>query len=161
MTFCVCKHIQLKNLRSYKDASPKEFLFQYQSYVFTGLELCVRYDWWVIDQNTHPTSFRYEILCILALITQKVQVMYGRCTYQMTPLLSNTSSFCARGGCGIRMVSYGSKHTSRSLSAKPFDASERNWNKIWHHTQYISTCLFLLHMAVGLNYSWFLAVSWK
>ena len=53
-------------------------------------------------------------------ITQKLQVIYGRSTYQTSALLSKMSIFCVRAGCKKGLVSYGSKHALQSLSDKPF-----------------------------------------
>ena len=46
--------------------------------------------------------------------------IYGRYTYRMTALLSQMSIFCVGAGFEIQMVSYASKHVSKSLSDKPF-----------------------------------------
>ena len=62
---------------------------------------------------------RYDILCVLTLITRKVQLVYGCSTYQTTALLLVMSIFCVKAGCKIWLVSYGSKHASQSLSDKP------------------------------------------
>ena len=66
--------------------------------------------------QTHiTTSFQYDILCILTLLTWKVQVVYGCCTYQMTPLVFEISIFCIKAGCKIQLVSYASKHALQCL----------------------------------------------
>ena len=66
------------------------------------------------------TTFRYDFLCVLTLVTRKLLVVCGRSTYRMTALLSDMSTLCVRAGCKIRMVSYASKHALQSLSDKPF-----------------------------------------
>ena len=48
----------------------------------------------------------------LTLVTQKLQFVCGRSTYQMTALLSEMYIFCVRAGCETWMVSYASKHAS-------------------------------------------------
>ena len=73
---------------------------------------------WV--QTRIATTFRYDILCVFALITWKLQIVCGRSTYRTTASLSEMSIFCVRVGCEIRMNSHASKHTSQSLSAEPF-----------------------------------------
>ena len=56
--------------------------------------------------QTHiATIFHSDILCILALVTRKLQVICKRWTFWMTALLSKMSIFCARPGCKIRMAS--------------------------------------------------------
>ena len=66
------------------------------------------------------TIFLYNILCMLILVTRKLQVVCRCSTYWATALLSKMSILCVRDECEKRMVSYGSKHTSQSLSDKPF-----------------------------------------
>ena len=73
---------------------------------------------WV--QARIATTFRYNILCLLALVTRKLQVVCGHSTYQMTALLVEMSIFCVRAGCEIQMASYTSKHTSQCLFNSPF-----------------------------------------
>ena len=70
--------------------------FYYQWYLFSGIELYVRCDRWVIAPNTPHNLFQYDFLCPLTLITRKLQVVYGRSTYRMTVLLSRMSIFCVR-----------------------------------------------------------------
>ena len=55
--YCAYLHTQLKNYRSYKNALPIEQLLYYRRYLFSGLELYERYDWRVIDPNTHCNHF--------------------------------------------------------------------------------------------------------
>ena len=64
--------------------------------------------------------FRYTILCVLTLVTRKLQVIYGHSVYQTIALLLEMSIFCVRAVCAIPVVSYGSKHALQSLSNKPF-----------------------------------------
>ena len=68
-------------------------------------------------QTCIATTFRYDIWCMLTLVTRKLQVVCGHSTYQMTALLSEMPSFCVRAGCEIRMASYTcmSPKTHRSL----------------------------------------------
>ena len=66
-------------------------------------------------QTRITTTFWYDILCVITLITQKLQVICGFFTYGMTALHSELSIFCVRVGCGIRMAGYASKDTSQSL----------------------------------------------
>ena len=73
-------------------------------------------------QTRITTSFDWH-LCVLAVITWKLQVLYGRSMYRKTALLLKMSLFCVRAGCEIRLASYGSKHSSQFLSDKPFCAS--------------------------------------
>ena len=72
---------------------------------------------WIQTRNT--TTYRY-ILCILTLVTQKIQVICRRCTYRMTAILLEISIFFVRAGYETRMPSCTSKHASQSLSDKPF-----------------------------------------
>ena len=58
---------------------------------------------WVQTRNV--TTFRYNILCILTLVTRKLQVVCWRSTYPMTALLSEMSIFSVRAGCKLRMAS--------------------------------------------------------
>ena len=53
-------------------------------------------------QTRITTTFRYYILCILRLITHKLQVLYRRSTYRMTALISAMSNFLVRAGCKMR-----------------------------------------------------------
>ena len=113
-------YAQLENYRLY--VLPIEQLLYYQRYLFSGLELhvYVRYDWWVMAPNMHCNSFQYNTLCILTLITWKLQVIYECSTHQTAALLSNISIFCDRAKLEIQLESHGSKHTSQSLSGRPF-----------------------------------------
>ena len=71
--------------------------------------------------QTHiATTFRHNILCVLALVTRKLQAVCGRSTYGMPAVLSEMSISCVRAGCKIQKASYASKHASQSLSDKPF-----------------------------------------
>ena len=72
-------------------------------------------------QTCIATTFWCDVLCILALVTRKLQVIVcGHSTQRMTALLLEMSIFCVRAGCEIRMASYASKHTLQSLSDEPF-----------------------------------------
>ena len=71
-------------------------------------------------QTRIETTLRYVVLCILRLVTQKLQIVCGHFTYQMTVLLSEMSIFFVRAGCEIQMASYASKHALQSLSDKSF-----------------------------------------
>ena len=71
-------------------------------------------------------SFRYTIVCVLTHITQKLQVVYGHPAYRITALLSEMPIFWVRAACEIRLVSYGYKHASQSLSNKPFACTCRH-----------------------------------
>ena len=68
----------------------------------------------------HCNLFSIRHLYILTLITRKVQAIYRRYTHQMTAVLSEVSVFCLKAGCKIRLVGYGSKHSSQFFSYKPF-----------------------------------------
>ena len=120
-SFCAHLHAQLENSRWYEDVRRIERLLYYWRYLFTGLELYVRYDRWVMDPNTHRNHFPIRLLCVLihVLVTRKLQVVDGRCTSWMTALLSEMSTFCVRAKCEMQMVSYGSKNASKFLSYKP------------------------------------------
>ena len=69
-------------------------------------------------QTRITITFRYNILCILTLVTQKLKVVCRRSTYQMTALLSEIYIFCVRAECEIWIASYASKHASQSISEK-------------------------------------------
>ena len=75
-------------------------------------ELCI--------QTLNATTFWYDILCIVTLITLKLQVLYGHCTYWMTPVLLDMSIFCVRAGQEIQLASYGSKHALQCHFDKPY-----------------------------------------
>ena len=64
------------------------------------------------------SSFGYDILCVLTLVTRKLQVVGGRFTSRTIALLSEMYIFCVRAGCEIRMAIYASKHASEFLSYK-------------------------------------------
>ena len=83
---CASLHPQLQNCRLYKNVLhvPIKQLLHYWGYVFSRLDLYARYNQWVMDPNTHHTHFPMWHLCILTLITRKLQVVYGRCTFQTT-----------------------------------------------------------------------------
>ena len=53
-------------------------------------------------------------------ITQKLCGVYKRSAHQTNALLSDIFLFLVRAACELRSASYGSKHTSQSLSDKPF-----------------------------------------
>ena len=71
-------------------------------------------------QTCYATSFRYNILLVIILVTKELQVINGCSTIQMTALLWEMSIFCVRAGCEILLASYGSKHVFQSLSSTPF-----------------------------------------
>ena len=71
-------------------------------------------------QTLIVTTSGYDILCVLTLVTRKLQAVCGRFTYRMTALLLEMSIFCGRAGCEIWMASYASKHASQSPFDKPF-----------------------------------------
>ena len=66
------------------------------------------------------TSIQWNIICILTLITRKLQVVCGRSSYRTTPLLLEMYIFCVRAGCEIQLASYCSKYALQSLCNKPF-----------------------------------------
>ena len=72
------------------------------------------------DSKHGMQPLQYDIVCVLILITKKLQVICRRSTYRTTALLPEMSIFCVRAGCEIRMVRYASKHALQSLSDKPF-----------------------------------------
>ena len=96
MSFCGHLRAQLEDQRSYKNALPNKQQFYYWRSLFSGLEMYMRYDRWVMDLNMHHTLFMIQHLCVLTLFTQKLQVVHGCCTYRMTALLSKMSIFCIR-----------------------------------------------------------------
>ena len=57
MSFWPYLHAQLENYKSYTDALRIERLLYCQRYLFSGLNLCARYDLWVINLNTHHCFF--------------------------------------------------------------------------------------------------------
>ena len=116
---------------------PNNWLLYYEKYLFSALELFVRYDRWVMESNTHRNLFQYNIytVYILTLVTWKIQVLYKRCTYWMTALLSGVPIFCVRAGCEIGLVSYGSKHSLQFLSDQwfvhPYTHNLKTTGYIW------------------------------
>ena len=89
--FCAYLHTQLENWRLYKDVLPIKWLLYDWRYLFSGSELYLRYNRQVMDPNTHCNLFPIWHFCILILITQKLPVINGLSTYQMTALLSEMS----------------------------------------------------------------------
>ena len=75
---------------------------------------CTIGDLW--NQTRIMSTFGYDILCLLTLVTRKLQVVCGSFTYRTTALLSDIYIFCVRARCEMRMVIYASKHASESLS---------------------------------------------
>ena len=130
MPYCAYLHAQLEKERSYKIILPIKQLLYYRRYLFSGLELYVRYDRRVMIQACIAITFWYDILCILSLVTWKLQVRYGHSTYWMTALLS---IICVRAVCETWMMSYGSRHASQSLSDKPFVRTCKHHLKTSNH----------------------------
>ena len=100
-------------------------------------------------QNRITTTFRYNILCVLTLVTQKLQVLCRRSTYQTTVLLSKMSIFCVRAGWGILLVSYASQHTLQSLSNKPFVSMQ-----LYGHFTYWTTAKLSETFFVWFRVAW-------
>ena len=73
--FCVELHAQLYNYRWYKDVLPIERLLSYWRYLFSLLELYARYDWRVMNPNTKRNHFSIHHLCVLTLVTRKLQIV--------------------------------------------------------------------------------------
>ena len=71
-------------------------------------------------QTCITTSFWYDILCVLTLVTRKLLVICRCCTHQTTALLLEMPIFRVRAGCEIRLVSNGFKYSLEFLSNKPF-----------------------------------------
>ena len=69
--------------------------------------------------NAHHNLFLIRHLCVLTLLSRKLLVVYGCCTYRMTTLLSEMSIFYVRAECKIQLVRYGSEHSSQFLVNKP------------------------------------------
>ena len=72
-----------------------------------------------MNPNKHCNLVRYNILSVDTFITQELQVVHGCSTYQTTALLSEMLIFYVEDGFDIQLASYGSKHSSHSLSDKP------------------------------------------
>ena len=81
-------------------------------------DTCTIGELWI--QTCIATTFWYDILCVLTLVTRKPHAVYKHSAYWMTALLSEMSIFCVRAGYEIWMASYASKRISQSLSDKPF-----------------------------------------
>ena len=103
-------------------------------------------------QTLITTSVRYDILCVLTLITHKLQVVYGRSTYWMTALLLKMCISCVRAGCKIWLVNYGSKNALQSLSDNPFVHTYTHNLKlcvIYERSAYWTTALLLKTFLTG------------
>ena len=72
------------------------------------------------SKHTSQSLSNITFCVYLTKITRKLQVMHGCSTYQTTALLLEMSIFWVRVACEIKLVSYGSKHASQSLSDMPF-----------------------------------------
>ena len=82
------------------------------------------------------TTLRYVVLCLLTLVTRKLQVVYGRSIYRMTALLSQIPIFCVRAGFEIQMACYASKHVSQY---KPFFYEYSVLRRItWNFRSYVN-----------------------
>ena len=57
-----------------------------------------------MDPNTHRNHFLINILCVLTLVTRKLQVICRRSTYRMTALLSGMSIVCVKAGCKMQNI---------------------------------------------------------
>ena len=71
-------------------------------------------------QTRNATTFQYNILCVLTLVTQKLQVVCWSSRYRMTAVLMEMSIFCVRGGCKILTVRYASKCSPQFLPISHF-----------------------------------------
>ena len=71
-------------------------------------------------QTPIATTFWYDILCVLTLVTWKLQVVC-RALYMLNDCSAiRDVYFLCSSWRHIRLTSYASKHTSHSLSGKPF-----------------------------------------
>ena len=118
---CIITRTIRKLWRSYKDVLPIERLLYYRRYLFSCLELYVRYDRRVMEPNTHLNHFPIRHF-VRNLYTRKSKTTGRKLTFsnRMTALLSAMSIFCIRAGCKIQMASYASKHALQSLFDKLF-----------------------------------------
>ena len=90
--------------RIYKDVLPMERLLYYRTYLFCWLELYVRHDRQLSYGSKHASQlFPMRYFAPTKHITRKLQVVFGRCTYRTTALLTEISIFrtCVRAGCKI------------------------------------------------------------
>ena len=89
-------------------------------------------------QTHNTTSFPYDILCVLTLVTRKLQVMYGQSTYWITALLLEMSIFGVKPGCQ-RRVAWGTLYPTGEL---------------WPHTHMIQHCVSILqaHTYIAIWY---------
>ena len=95
-----------------------KWLLYYRRYLFSVLDLDVRYNWQVLAPKMHHSLFPISHLCILTCITWKLPVIYECCAYQMTALLMETFVVWFRVVWGIWLYSYGPRHASVILSYK-------------------------------------------
>ena len=77
-TFCAYLHWKLENYRMYMDNLHIDWLLCYQRYLFSVLELDVRYIWQVMAPNVHCSVFPISNLCVLTCITCELQTLYER-----------------------------------------------------------------------------------
>ena len=112
LIFCFLSFPQayLKHCMVYTNDLNTKQLLHYQRCSFSSLELNVFQDRWVIAPETHHNLFQIHHLCVLTYITQKLNVVYGRCTYWMTVPLSDRAIFWVKAACKIHLVRYSSRH---------------------------------------------------
>ena len=94
--------------------------------------------------NTHHNHFPTRHLCVLTLITPKVQVVYEHSTHRTTALLSEMTIFIVRAGWETWLPSYGSKYASECLSDSHLCVLPRiTWKLqvIYTHSAYRTTAL--------------------
>ena len=93
-------------------------------------------------QTRIATCFWYDIYVDLytVLVTQKLQVVYECCTYQMTAVLSEISILSVRAGCKIWLLSL-APNTHHSSLGKPFVHAYTQFDNYNLHVVYTTALL--------------------
>ena len=103
-------------------------LLCYWRCAFSGSKVHVSYDWQVTAPNTQHNLFLIlhfmrtfkNNLNTIGHITRKLYGVYECFAYQTAAVLLEMFFFSFRAVCELRLVSYGPKYATRSLSDTPF-----------------------------------------
>ena len=101
-------------------------------------------------RNLFPTWH----LCVITLVTRKLYVVYEHCSYWMNVLISKISIFRIKAGCEIRLVNYGSKHSSQFFPISHLYVFTRiTWQlRLYMDVQHIEWLLYYhTHFLCGLS----------
>ena len=117
MLFCAHLHTQLENYRSYMDVLHIKWLLYYWRCLFSGLELYLRYSWWITAPNMHRSPFWYGIrVCLHAYnCNLKTTGCIGHSACLTTALLLETFLVWFRVAWEIWPESYSPRHAKVTL----------------------------------------------